>query len=69
MISKSEYKRKAGGMEKQEQDRKVYSVWVGELDRIASFHSVEGYRKESFACHDFFIQYLRQLQERGFRFQ
>lgn len=56
-------------MEKREQDQKVYSVWVGESDQIASFHSVEGYRKETFTCHAFFIKYLRQLQERGFRFQ
>lgn len=55
--------------EKQEPDAKIRYVWVGESDRIASFHEVEGYRRETFACHDLFIQYLRQLQERGFRFQ
>lgn len=55
--------------EKQEQYTKIHQVWVGESDRIASFHEVEGYRREIFACHDYLIQYLRQLQERGFRFQ
>ena len=51
------------------QKQRVYLVWVGEEERIASFHEVDGYRMESFFNHDFFIQYLRQLQERGFRFQ
>lgn len=56
-------------MEKQVQELKVYWVWVGEEDRIASFHEIAGYRSECFENHEFFIQYLRQLQERGFRFQ
>ncbi len=46
-----------------------YRVWVGETDRIASFHPVEGYREEQFCYHEYFIKYLRDLQARGFRFQ
>lgn len=52
-----------------EQPRKIHVVWVGEEDRIASFHAVETYELKTFVCHDYFIHYLRSLQERGFRFQ
>lgn len=47
----------------------IHSVWIGESDKIASFHAVDSYELQTFACHDYFIQYLRSLQERGFRFQ
>lgn len=47
----------------------VHTVWVGEEDRIASFHAVDHYKPQTFSCHDYFISYLRSLQERGFRFQ
>lgn len=47
----------------------VHTVWVGEEDRVASFHPVDNYREQTFSCHDYFISYLRALQERGFRFQ
>ncbi len=50
-------------------DTKIHHVWVGESDRIASFHAVDGYRRETFTCHDCFLRYLRWLQEHGFRFQ
>ena len=51
------------------QPSKIHTVWVGEDDRIASFHAVDSYELKSFICHDCFINYLRSLQERGFRFQ
>lgn len=54
---------------KLEQPSKVHTVWIGEEDRIASFHAVDSYEAQTFACHDFFMRYLRSLQERGFRFQ
>lgn len=54
---------------KPEQSSRVHAVWVGEEDRIASFHAVDTYELKTFDCHDFFINYLRSLQERGFRFQ
>lgn len=47
----------------------VHTVWIGEEDRIASFHAVDSYELQTFVCHDLFIKYLRALQERGFRFQ
>lgn len=55
--------------ERQVPDTRIHHVWVGESDRIASFHAVEGYRRETFTGHDSFLNYLRRLQEHGFRFQ
>ena len=52
-----------------EQPFEVHTVWIGEEDRIASFHAVDSYELQTFVCHDLFIKYLRALQERGFRFQ
>lgn len=46
-----------------------YIVWLSEDTRIASFHPVTGYRKQSFFTHDFFLHYIEDLQSRGFRFQ
>ena len=31
--------------------------------------AVDSYEAQTFSCHDYFINYLRSLQERGFRFQ
>ena len=56
-------------VEKMNQNTNVHTVWVGEEDRIASFHAVDSYEVQTFSCHDYFINYLRSLQERGFRFQ
>lgn len=44
-------------------------VWISERDRIASFHPVDGYRRQIFRQYDFFMNFLHSLQERGFRFQ
>lgn len=55
--------------DERKQSSKIHTVWVGEEDRIASFHPVDSYELRSFTCHDYFIHYLRSLQERGFRFQ
>lgn len=52
-----------------EEKTDVHTVWVGEEDRIASFHAVDSYEQQTFASHDYFMKYLRSLQERGFRFQ
>ena len=46
-----------------------HTVWLNEQARIASFHGVAGYELRSFTCHEFFIGFLRSLQERGYRFQ
>lgn len=52
-----------------ERPAKVHTVWIGEEDRVASFHAVDTYEPQTFVCHDFFLKYLCRLQERGFRFQ
>ena len=46
-----------------------YIVWLHEGDRIASFHPVEGYREQHFLSHEFFMHYLQELQQSGYRFQ
>lgn len=46
-----------------------YIVWLSEPSRIASFHPVEGYQKQIFLSHDFFMSYLQNLQNQGYRFQ
>lgn len=51
------------------QPPKGHCVWVGEDDRIVSFHAVDTYQLQTFDRHDFFLNYLCALQERGFRFQ
>lgn len=48
---------------------KRHIVWVGEKDRVASFHAVEDYTLHTFDCHENFILYLQSLQRKGFRFQ
>ena len=45
------------------------TVWLNEQARIASFPSVAGYEECSFRCRDYFMGFLNNLQERGFRFQ
>ncbi len=47
----------------------LYTVWLCASGRIASFHPVEGYQKQSFVTHDFFLNYLQQLQNQGYKFQ
>lgn len=53
----------------QEDFSKLHRIWVGEEDRIASFHEVDTYELQTFLDYDAFLQYLRDLQTRGFRFQ
>ena len=48
---------------------KVHTFWVGEEDRIVSFHAVDSYDLRVFDCHDTYLEYLCALQKRGFRFQ
>ena len=48
---------------------RVWAVWLDEQAKIASFHAVEGYRRQEFTNQEYFHQYMMSLQERGFRFQ
>lgn len=52
-----------------QEERRNQTVWLDEQQRIASFHSVEGYHQRDFVCYDFFMSFLQSLQERGYRFQ
>lgn len=47
----------------------LHTVWVSTEEHIVSFHPVEGYTEQTFACHESFLNHLRSLQKRGFRFQ
>lgn len=44
-------------------------VWLNKKERIASFHYVPGYQKQEFYRREIFINYLKSLQECGYRFQ
>ena len=52
-----------------DQETEVYTVWIGNADRIASFRKVEGYEERTFSNHEFFMSFLQGLQMQGFRFQ
>lgn len=46
-----------------------YIVWLCDACRVASFHPVEGFREQHFLDHQFFLKYLQQLQNQGYKFQ
>lgn len=52
-----------------QQNNETYVVWLDDVDRVASFHSIENSRQEDFICRDFFWKYIQALQESGYRFQ
>lgn len=52
-----------------EEKKQDQTIWVGEEDRIVSFHPVDTYEPKSFDSREFFFGYLHTLQTRGFRFQ
>ena len=52
-----------------EQHPEIHTVWLNEESRIASFHSVSGYKKHDYSSHSYFMAFLHSLQERGYRFQ
>lgn len=45
------------------------TVWLDTEHRVASFHPVEGWQKQSFQVREYFLKYLHALQEQGYRFQ
>ena len=47
----------------------VHHIWIGEQERIASFHEVDTYQLQIITGHDDFVKCLQILQEQGFRFQ
>lgn len=59
-------------MEKQDRAKElpdVHRIWIGEQERIASFHKVDAYKLQIVRGHDDYVKYLETLQEQGFRFQ
>ncbi len=46
-----------------------YTLWLSTEERIVSFHQVRGYRMQRFITHEFFLDYLQNLQFQGYRFQ
>lgn len=50
-------------------EESMYTVWLSNEARIASFRHVAGYEERSFTRYEFFIGFLHSLQERGYRFQ
>lgn len=47
----------------------VHRIWIGEQERIASFHEVKDYELRVIEGHDAYVNCLQILQEQGFRFQ
>lgn len=47
----------------------TYTIWIGAVEKIASFHYVENFEAHSFSCHDHFMSFLCSLQDREYRFQ
>ena len=43
-------------------------VWLNDQERIASFHSVDGYERKEFLSHEHFIGFLQALTCSGYRF-
>ena len=47
----------------------IWTVWLDEWRKIASFHAIAGYVQQDFRDHGHFLHYMQQLQERGYLFQ
>ena len=45
------------------------NVWLNEKQKIASFHLVRGYRKYTCAQRERFIDFLKDLESKGYKFQ
>ena len=52
-----------------EEQPEVHYVWIGEQERIASFHPIDTYRLHVIKDHNEYVNFLQMLQEQGFRFQ
>ncbi len=44
-------------------------IWLDDEARIASFHPIEGWRLLDFLDHGYFMGFLQDLQQKGYRFQ
>lgn len=50
-----------------EQITKEHTIWTNEVERIASFHPVEGFTEKTFVSRDYYVSFLLSLH--GYRFQ
>lgn len=55
-------------MEQKKQDRQFYRVWMGEKERIASFHEVAGYRRSGLKTTMNSSCFSGGFRNRGFAF-
>ena len=56
-------------VDKLDQHPEIHTVWLNEESRIASFHEVNGFKKNDYFNHSYFMAFLHSIQERGYRFQ
>lgn len=45
-----------------------YVIWIDREKQVVSFHEEAGYERMVFTYHEYFLQYLMELQEKSFRF-
>ena len=50
-------------------ETQVWTVWLDQVQKIASFHAVEGYDQCEFRDHSHFLHYMEDLQNSGYLFQ
>lgn len=53
----------------EEGERVEHIVWMDVQERIVSFHPVDGYLRRSFLSHTYFLRFILDLQQQGYRFQ
>lgn len=53
----------------EEDQQEVHQIWIGERERIASFHEVKEYQLQVVKGHENYVSFLQELQKREFRFQ
>lgn len=46
----------------------IYTIWLDDVKKIASFHRIAGYRQQKVNCRSF-LKYVQTLVESGYRFQ
>ena len=47
----------------------LWTVWLDMEKKIASFHEVDGFTRQDFRDHGYFLHYMQELQSRGYLFQ
>ncbi|WP_455583156.1 hypothetical protein [Dysosmobacter sp.] len=47
----------------------IWTVWLNQARKIASFHAIDGYIRYDFRDHGHFLHYMQELQDGGYLFQ